>query len=99
MWLTGKCWLSFSLLCCMKTFQADPASWDMSDYMLALKFLLTICYHLRENRTLTNHSSCWLCEVGTVGKISGYQQGDPRFIPQPGRGLNFGQQFLSSHHL
>ena len=32
-----------------------------------------------------------LCEVGTVGKTSDCQPGDPEFNPWPGRGLNFGR--------
>ena len=32
-----------------------------------------------------------VCEVGTVGLISDCQPEGPRFNPQPGQGLNFGQ--------
>ena len=32
-----------------------------------------------------------LCEVGTVNKVSDYQQGSPGFNFWPGRGLNFGR--------
>ena len=33
----------------------------------------------------------YMCEVGTVGKISDYQPEVPGFNPRPGRGLNFGR--------
>ena len=33
----------------------------------------------------------FVCEVGTIGKISDYQPESPGFNPRPGRGLNFGR--------
>ena len=34
----------------------------------------------------------FVCEVGTVGKVSDYQPEGPGFNPRSGRGLNFGRR-------
>ena len=41
-------------------------------------------------------SYTYVCEVGTVGKISDYQLEGPRFNPRPGRGLNFGRSSFAT---